>query len=289
MKKPKPNLNQIFEVDEIPTHEGRTFDCERLAWKKRKGKMMPLCIVNFNGVFGDFLRGVMRKPGKLVWAEGLKTALDIIYQKYFLVILSWSNRDETAEILKGLEEISACFDGFYIVRHRNGRRKFRFDYELVLRDANLRNFNDVVVVAPVNLEIDEFSERVDKDLASLLYEESLSSEKRFTTLGLPEIAKYSEFDPLCVLVPHLLASNENMNLLRLARYICSFLDSGVAGVKELARADLNCKEVCEVIPRKITRLDSGVKFVVFCVKNRKFNVRTVKVTTRNSLKKLMPN
>ena len=289
VKKPKVNLNKILEIDEIPQHDGRTFDCERLIWKKRKGKMMPLCIVNFNGVFGDYLRGVMRKPGKLVWAEGLKAALEIIYQKYFLVVLSWSNRNETQEILKGLEEISACFDAFYIVRHRNGRRKFMFDYELVLRDADLSDFNEVVVVAPVNLEIDEFCERADKDLATLLYEQSLSSEKRFTALGLPEIAKYSEFDPLCVLVPHLLASNDNLNLIRLARYICGFLDSGVTAVKELARADLNFTEDYEIIPRKITQLDSGVRFVIFCVKNRKFHVRTVKVTTRNSLKKLMVN
>jgi hypothetical protein len=226
-----------------------------------------LCILNFNGVLGEFSKTFFPKSSKLEVHEEVKTGLESLSRHFFIVIISWSSRRETEIIRRKLEELEVTFDAFYIVRHRLNKYRFRHNYEQIIRDFKCDMLKEVVVVSPVNLEIVEVQQRPALDL---FYEKTMSGVNRLTPVGVPDLCLTENFDPLCVFVPHFLASEEKIDFLKLVRFLKKNPETRVEDFDGFGRVNLPCEHCCvQFIPEKIGDLESGARFVVFSVSQRK--------------------
>ena len=256
----------IEEIEPIPTTVSKTYYNERVVWRKRKDLSLPLCIVNFNGVLGDFYRKGKNLDGesRVHMVDGSRSGLRMLFGEFFVVVVSWCSRENTRALIRMMDELEMDFDALYIVRHRKLKYRFRHNYQQILEDFRVEDSaNDVLLVTSLVISRDEMIERRGADL---FYESSLSGCNRYTSIGFPTLCQDLQFSPLCIVVPHCCSSEEKISFLDLARFITALK---VKCLGQLADADhdgkiaLPCEhEEIPVIPNK-PQFGQGARFLVY--------------------------
>lgn len=230
--KPKPASQEEFDL--MPATEGKTYYNERIRWNKRKKGNLPLCIINFNGVLGDYSKTTFwsGESGKFLLVDGVAPGLKLLSSEFYTVIVSWFSREITKVLMTLLEDYSLFYDAVYLVRHRKRKYRFRHNYTQIYDDFRICNvFGTVVVVNPIVLSREELSER--KGL-EIFYEASLSGCNKYSTIGLPIACSDDTGMPLCVLVPHYRLSDEHISMFDLAK--------SIVGIKNICLGDLSKAE-----------------------------------------------
>ena len=265
---------QLEDLEPLPESLSKTYYNERVVWRKRKERTLPLCIVNFNGVVGEFYKSGRNTDcdARIHMVDGSRSGLRMLFSQFFVVIVSWFSRENTRMLVRKLDELGVDFDGLYIVRHRRLKCRFRHNYQQILEDFRVKDSaNDVLLVTSLVIDRDEMIERRGADL---FYEPTLSGCNRYTSIGFPALCDDLQFSPLCVVVPHCCSSEEKISFLELAKYIIAVKAKCIG---QLLHADydgqiaLPCEhEEIPIIPRK-PKLGQGIKFLVytFCKSKKK--------------------
>lgn len=149
---------------------------------ERRGEMSgrPMVIVNFAGVVGDFFSPeawispveLFLRPG---WAKGIHSL-----QQFFQVVLYIDlPRIRYAKLYQALRNSGVHFDAIY--RQRKRPISFVQNYAQTLSDFGV-SASHVMVVSPLQMEQSELERREGWEV---LYEDSVSSQHRICTYGLP--------------------------------------------------------------------------------------------------------
>lgn len=270
------------EFSPCPALPRKTFYNERLLWKTRKIDL-PLCIVNFNGIVGEFWKNEQKKSssGKIRTVPGVKQGFDILSRNFLVAIVSWSKRCDTRAIIEFLDENNIKFDAFYIVRHRKFKYRFRHNYSQIFQDFQQLTNPDCIILLPLTIPTEEMQERKGPDL---FYESSQSGPKRFTTIGMPDTFESPKSDPLCILLPHCNASTYPISLIEISKYLKSIIkDKIISSIMPDGRIHLPSEnEAMGTIPKKPTNILTGIKYLVYagCLNDSK------RLISRRSLIKL---
>jgi hypothetical protein len=256
----------LEELEAAPESVSKTYYNERIVRRKRKDRTLPLCIVNFNGVVGEVYRNGKNLDGenRIHMVDGSRSGLRMLFNEFFVVIVSWFGREDTRSLVRRMEEMGVDFDAVYIVRHRKLKYRFRHNYQQIVQDFGVKDSaNDVLLLTSLVISRDEMIERRGADL---FYESSLSGCNRFTSIGFPTVCDDLQFFPLCVVVPHCCSSEEKISFLELAKFIIAVKAKCIG---QLVDADydgeitLPCEhEDIPVIPRK-PKAGQGIKYLVY--------------------------
>jgi hypothetical protein len=260
------------DIEAIPSTPSRTYYNERLIWKKRKEKSLPLCIINFNGVIGDHSRLFeYGENEKFRMVEGSRSGLRLLSSDFFVVVVSWSNREATRSLIRVFDEQDVEFDALYIVRHRRLKHRFRHNYAQIFSDFSVEDMRSALLVTSLTLSREEIIERQGGEL---FYEDCLSGSNRITTVGFPPFCKDFQGFPLCVLVPHCSVSEERINFMEFARFL-SAVKAKCEGNLTQADFDGEVALPCEhddlpLIPGK-PMTGSGIRYLIytFCKSRKK--------------------
>lgn len=256
------------EFDSIPATEGKTYYNERIRWSKRKKGHQPICIINFNGIIGDYSKATCwsSETGKFCLVDGARAGLKLLSNEFYIVILSWFSREITKSLLGLFDNESLFADAVYIVRHRKLKHRFRHNYTQIYEDFKMQNVpSSVVVVSSIVLTRDELAMR--KGL-EIFYEPSLSGCNKYSTIGLPIACSDDKGMPFCVLVPHYRLSDEHISMLDLARFVLE-RKKMCTGDFAMAGCDGEVKLPCEhqeipLIPLHPKEYEGcGTKYVLF--------------------------
>jgi hypothetical protein len=232
------------DIELTPLSEPKTYFNERIRWKKRKKGPLPLCIINFNGILGDYSKASFWETGseKFTLVDGVHSGLKLLSNEFYIVIVSWFSREITKLLLKTFEDDTIFSDAVYLVRHRKLKYRFRHDYTQIYEDFKVKNMpNSVVVISSVVLTREELAER--KGL-EIFYESSLSGCNKYCTIGFPVACSYDVGVPFCVLVPHYRLGDEHISFLELARMVLRVKKMS-CGDFALADCDGEVKLPCE--------------------------------------------
>lgn len=257
--------NSFEDFEPVPDNPPRTYYNERLVWRKRKDKNVPLCMINFNGVLGDYYKpSSSDNENKFILLEGFKSCLKLLNSEFYIVIISWYSRYITKQLISLLEDQDIEFDAFYIVRHRKLKYRFRHNYSQILEDFQiLDSFNKTMLITSLVINREEMIERQGADL---FYEKSLSGCNRFTSFGLPPNCSELQVWPLCVLVPHCRSSDDKISLIELSKFVVG-VKNKCLGQLEQAVFDGKVSLPCEhqdipLIPERPSTC-SGIRFLTY--------------------------
>jgi hypothetical protein len=255
------------EMESEPESRVKTYYNERVYWRKRKGGEMPLCIINFNGVMGDYSKSVYweSEDSKVLLVEGLKPGIKLLSLHFYIAVVSWFSREVTKVLLSTLEEQHIMTDAVYIVRHRKLKHRFRHNYSQILEDFLIQDRkNKSLVLSALALSRDEVISRKGSDL---FYEKSLSGCNKFVTIGMPVACGEVKDVPMCVLVPHYRTSEEHISFFDLAKFVVG-LKTNCDGKLEQAEHDGEIALPCEhqeipLIPKLEGSGEWGTKYAIY--------------------------
>lgn len=257
--------NSFEDFEPVPELNSKTYYNERIVWRKRKDKNAPLCMVNFNGVLGDYYKpSSSDNENKFVLLEGFKSCFKLLSSEFYVAIISWYPRAVTKQLINLLEEQCIEFDALYIVRHRRLKYRFRHNYSQILEDFQITDsFNNTLLITSLVINREEMIERRGADL---FYEKSLSGCNRFTSIGLPPNCSDLQVWPLCVLVPHCRSSDDRISLLELSKFVVG-VKNKCLGQLEHADFDGKVSLPCEhqdipLIPER-PNVCSGIRFLTY--------------------------
>lgn len=253
----------VEEACPCPAFPKKTYYNERLLWRARRVEL-PLCIVNFNGIVGEFCGKDQKKSanGKIRNVPGVKQGFDILSRHFLVVVVSWSKRCDTRAIIEFFEENNIKFDAFYIVRHRKFKYRFRHNYSQIFQDFPQVSDSNCIILLPLSIPSEEMQERKGPDL---FYESSQSGPKRFTTIGLPDTFLTPSSDPLCILFPHCTTSSNPTPLSEISKFLKTLTkDKEIPSIIPDGRIHLPSEdEEMSTIPQKPTNTLTGVKYLVY--------------------------
>jgi hypothetical protein len=207
------------DYEKVPSGSHKTYYNERIQWNKRISGDLPLCIINFNGILGDWCKSSVWsiEEGKFKLVEGVKPGIKLLQTEFYVVIISWYSRELTKILLKLLNETHIDFDAFYIVRHRNLKHRFRHNYNQIYEDFCVQNAHaNAIVMAAVTLTREEITQRQGLEM---FYEKSLSGCNKYTTIGFPVTCPECPKTPLCILIPHYKLSDNHISFFELTKFV----------------------------------------------------------------------
>ena len=197
-----------------------TYSSERLQWSKRLLPTMPVLVMNFEGVLGDYFKSSAWEANgeslflRSAWDRGLR----ILQECFYLVLFCSLKPTRAQELLQFFRKKGFVFDAVYRTTTPNCFQ----NYSQVAEDFKLQDSSSVLVVSSLNLDEKEITARKGKDLLS---DNSVSKHKRLRVKGCPE----GSCKPLTVLVSNPRAQNFNkaMALDSIARVIYKFYKNSV--------------------------------------------------------------
>lgn len=207
------------DIELIPLSEAKTYYNERIRWKKRKKGPLPLCIINFNGILGDYSKTSFWEidTEKFSLVDGVHSGLKLLSNEFYIVIVSWFSREVTKLLLKTLDDDMIFSDAIYLVRHRKLKYRFRHNYTQIYEDFKIQKVpNSVVVISSLVLTREEIAERRGLEM---FYESSLSGCNKYCTIGFPVACSCDIGVPFCVLVPHYRLGDEHISFLELGKMV----------------------------------------------------------------------
>ena len=207
------------DFDSIPLCTEKTYYNERIHWTKRKKGDLPLCIINFNGIIGDYFKynywSLEEQRFHLV--EGVKPGLKVLMSEFYVVIVSWYSREITSYMLNLLNETNLEVDAVYIVRHRGLKYRFRHNYTQIYDDFGVVNISSqVLLIASIGILRDDLIGRKGNEI---FYESSSSGCNKYSTIGLPTTCLQCSEAPLTILIPHYRLSEEHISFFELSKFI----------------------------------------------------------------------
>ena len=167
----------------------------KVCWSKRKASGLPLVIIVFEGVIGDFYRKHWweNRGSDMSLCSGWNKGINDIYQKAFVAVVSSSADDKVEFIVKLFMHYHVKFDGIY--KRTGVQPGYLQDYSQIFSDFSVK---DALVVSSLSLDIEEIQSR---ECWGLFYEPSLSEAKRIVARMCP-VHRFGEVKPSVVLVPN---------------------------------------------------------------------------------------
>ena len=208
-----------FEFDSNPDTDARTFYNDRLRWTKRNAGDLPLCIINVNGVIGDCFKSCIwaNEERKFCFVEGITPGFKFLSSEFYVVLVSWSSREHTKQLIGLIDEGVLHADAVYIVRHRRRKHRFRHNYSQIYRDfAVVEVARQVLVISAVLCSRESIDERKGADI---FYEATASGSNRYCVVGMPVTCQQCPKAPFTVLVPHCRLSEDKISFFELAKFV----------------------------------------------------------------------
>lgn len=221
-RKKKPPISQAFpklDLEPVPIYPGKDYYSERLWWNKRKSGNLPICIVNFNGILGDYAKNNFwsNEEGKFSLAEGVTPGLRFLTAEFYIVIVSWYSRELSRQVIGLCEDGVLIADAVYLVRHRRLKHRFRHDYSLIYKDFEIGNVSQqAAIVTALLCSRESIKERKGCDL---FYEKTASGSNKYCVMGLPCACENCGDLPLSVLIPHYRLSDEKIAFFEFAKFM----------------------------------------------------------------------
>ena len=188
---------QFYE--DPPISLKKTYHNDRIYWKKRSAGNLPLLILTFEGVAGDYFKPSLwsdENPSFLI-RENLFACLLALKKEYYIVLVCTYSRQITGKLLKIIDKNGNSLDAIYLQRHRKWHPRYKHDVSSILEDFRISNMNNVLAVSAVGLESTDIGERKGFDL---IYDKSTSSLKKFLCY---HASACDKIIPITVLVPHI--------------------------------------------------------------------------------------
>jgi hypothetical protein len=211
----KNTFGYINLFEDTPLLQKKTFHNERIYWKKRGNGVMPLLLINFEGVAGDYFKVAMWKDEKASFMirENFFSSIARLKQEFYIALISTYSRHITNELLKTLDKRGNSFDAIYLLRHRKWHARYVHDINSILEDFKVLDRSTTIAISAIGLDSSEIREREGK---SLIYERTLSKNKRFLCYFAPTCDKEI---PVTVLVPHIRLFSRNTYFNCIAEFI----------------------------------------------------------------------
>lgn len=188
---PMPNQVDISQIV-----NNRWEFSERIYWNKRKNTILPLAIIVFEGVIGDFYKQNLweTRSSDMSLCPGWIKGLSLIYQKAFICIISSLSLDKCEFILNLFSHNSVKIDAFYI---RKGKQlRYAQDYSQIL-DEFPSPYS--ILLSSIGLDSDDIRSRNSWDL---IYEPSMSYHKKICTSMWPVGYLDQNDPPVILLIPN---------------------------------------------------------------------------------------
>ena len=188
---------QAFE--DSPNLPKRTYHNDRIYWRKRISGHLPLLIVNFEGVVGDYFKQSFWTEEKATFSfrENAFSCLKQLQKEFYVAIVSTYSRTITNELLRIFEKNRNNIDAIYIKRHRKWNKRYIHNISSILDDFKINDMSKVIAISAIGTELNDIKTRKGFEL---IYEQSASYNKKFLCYFAPTCEKDL---PITILVPHL--------------------------------------------------------------------------------------
>lgn len=252
---PKPKIQVSYE--DPPNFPKKGPHNERIYWKKRSAGNLPLLIIIFEGVLGNFGKSSFWANEKLHFSlrPDISSGIQSLRSQFYIVIVSTYSKHATKELISQLEKNQNLVDAVYMKRNRNLQPRHIHDVSSILGEFQITNKASVLGLASVGIDTDEILMRKEIDL---ILEKSASRKKQFLTYFAPSCDKEC---PVTILVPHYQFLPKCQSFVYLCKFILElkkidknfftgFENSGVGIKLETFFRDQDSKNTSFLLPRR---------------------------------------
>lgn len=187
---------QLYE--DPPVLLKKSYHNDRIYWKKRIGNL-PLLVINFEGVAGDFFKPSLWSDEKasFIIREHFFSCIVSLKKEFFLVLILTYSRNITGELCRLIEKNGNNFDAIYLQRHRKWHARYIHDISSILDDFKITDLSNIITISAVGIESADIKERSGLER---IYDQATSKIKKFLCY---HAATCEKIIPITVLVPHI--------------------------------------------------------------------------------------
>jgi hypothetical protein len=205
----------LYEYEDPPSTPSKSANNERIFWKKRKLGSLPLLVIIFEGVMGNYSKSCLwseERPSFNI-RDHMSQGLEKLRSHFYCVLISTYSRSTSRDLVNFMESRTNHFDAIYMLRNRVSRPRHVHDISSILKEFGVVENSSVMAVSAIGIERNEI---LDRKGPEMIFEKATSAQKKYLTYFAPICDKES---PLTILISHFSFLNKYQTFLDLAEFL----------------------------------------------------------------------